>query len=114
MDEHGGECRAPGGNWRGDIRLENVDIAAFSNEEAPFSDFGAAGQFAGYETPLKKEDGNVQVVGEEEGAAEVEFVEENEDVGGDEGVGDKGKRPALDAYVAYGKQGAIVLREGFA
>ncbi len=111
VEEHGRKGGAPCGDGGGDVGVENADVASFADEEAPFGDFGAAGQFAGYETPLEEEDGNVYVVGEEEGAAEVEFVEEDQDVDGDKAVGDVGYGPALNAYVADGYQGVTALRK---
>ncbi len=74
VDEHGREDGAPTGHGRGDVGGQDGDVAAFPDEEAPLGDFGAAGEFAWNETPLEEEDGDVDVVGEEEGAAEVEFV----------------------------------------
>ena len=112
VEEHGGEGGAPGGDRRGDIGVEDADVASLPDQETPFGDFGPAGQFAGNESPLQEENGDVYVVGEEERTAKVEFVEENQDVHGDKAVGDVGYGLTLNSYVAYGDQGLLSYGRG--
>lgn len=104
MDEHGSEGGTPGRDGGSDVDVVDVYVAAVGEKEGAFGYFDAAGELDRDEAPLEEEAGNVYVVREEEGAAKVEFEEEDQHVDAEEGVGDEGDGPSFDAYVANGDQ----------